>query len=1144
MMISHNNLHFSLIFSHFYVKIAILSNKNAEKSLFYCTFVTIKNWRAIFAHTDISRIKTNIHTYLFMKKIFLSAALLAASLASFAQQNPLWMRYPAISPDGSTIVFAYKGDIYSVPSQGGEARQLTTNAAFDSYPIWSPDGKKIAFASNREGSMDVYVINANGGAPTRLTTNSGSELPVAFKDNDHVLFSANVMPTAQSNLFASREFSQVYEVSTQGGRPKLYSVLPMENISINAKGQVLYHDCKGYEDKWRKHHTSPITRDIWMLDGGKYQKLTSFKGEDRNPVWAQDGQSFYYLSEQNGSFNVYHRNVASGKDTQVTHNQKNPIRFLTSSQSGLLCYGYDGEIYTVKEGAEPQKVNISITTDNAEPSLVRQIRSNGATEIALSPSGKEVAFVMHGDVYVTSVDYKTTKRITDTPQQERNVSFSPDGRALVYASERNGVWQIYQAKIKNASDKNFTYCTDIEEEALTHSNLTSQYPAYSPDGKEVAFYEDRATLRILNLKSKDVRTVLDGKYNYSYSDGDIWFEWSPDSKWLLCSYIGTGGWNNTDIALVKADGKEVHDLTDSGYSDSNGKWVLGGKAMLFESDRAGYRSHGSWGAEDDAYLMFFDLDAYDRFRMSKEELELAEANKDGKEKKAEEKDEKKKEDKQKKAEEKGKTEVEKVKPLELDIDNCRDRIVRLTVNSSRMGDAILDSKGEKIYYQAAFEGGYDLWCHDLKENTTTLMMKNIGGGGFVADKDVKNLFLCNGGIKKIDLASKQTKGIDFEAPFNYKPAEERQYLFDHIWRQVKDKFYDPNLQGVDWDGYRKVYERYLPYIDNNFDFAEMLSEMLGELNASHTGCRYYPSGASLQTAALGVFLDPNYEGDGLKIQEIIKRGPFAVKKNEVTPGSIIEKIDGTEIKAGEDYNALLDGKAGKNVRLTIKNAKGKRFDLTIKAISQGAQQELLYKRWVDRNRAIVDSVSGGRIAYVHVKAMNSESFRTVYSELLSDKNRNRDAVIVDERHNGGGWLHDDLCTLLSGKQYQEFVPHGKVVGKDPFNKWTKPSCVLICEDDYSNGHGFPWVYKELGIGKLIGAPVAGTMTAVWWETLMDRSLVFGIPQVGCRDMRGTFGENTQLNPDIEVYNSPEDYITGHDTQLIRAVEEMMKETKK
>ena len=238
---------------------------------------------------------------------------------------------------------------------------------------------------------------------------------------------------------------------------------------------------------------------------------------------------------------------------------------------------------------------------------------------------------------------------------------------------------------------------------------------------------------------------------------------------------------------------------------------------------------------------------------------------------------------------------------------------------------------------------------------------------------------------------------------------------------------------------------------------------------------------------------------------------------------------------------MLDGKAGKKVRIGVYDpAAKKRFEVIVKPITLGAQNELLYKRWVDRNRQIVDSLSGGKVAYVHVKAMDSPSFRTVYRELLSDRNRNRQAVIVDDRHNGGGWLHDDLCTLLSGKEYQQFVPRGNYIGRDPFNKWTKKSCVLMCEDDYSNGHGFPKVYSDLKIGKLIGTPVAGTMTAVWWETLIDGSLVFGIPQVGCRDMSGKWGENTTLYPDIEVYNSPEDFLNGHDTQLERAVEEMMK----
>ena len=321
----------------------------------------------------------------------------------------------------------------------------------------------------------------------------------------------------------------------------------------------------------------------------------------------------------------------------------------------------------------------------------------------------------------------------------------------------------------------------------------------------------------------------------------------------------------------------------------------------------------------------------------------------------------------------------------------------------------------------------------------------------------------------------------------------------------------------------------------------MLSEMLGELNVSHTGARYYSPGPSFPTATLGLFYDSTYEGDGLRIKSILKGSPLTLIDSKVVPGTIIEAIDGEKILKDKDYSHMLDGKAGRKVRLTVKiPGKGESTDITVKAISYGQQNDLLYKRWVERNRQLVDSLSHGQLAYVHVRAMDSESFRQVFSELLSDKNRRRKAVIVDERHNGGGWLHDDLCTLLSGKEYQRFMPRGRYVGYDPWNKWVKPSCVLICEDDYSNGHGFPLIYKTLGIGKLIGAPMAGTMTAVWWERLMDSSLVFGIPQVGCMDMDGKYAENQELDPDITVYNTPEDYLSGHDRQLEKAVEEMMK----
>ncbi|MDE6494295.1 MAG: peptidase S41 [Bacteroidales bacterium] len=1071
------------------------------------------------------------------KQLLILAALLSllpSTLKADGQMpsNPLWLRYSAISPDGQHIAFCYMGDIFTVPVKGGEANRLTSHPAYDYRPVWSPDGSRIAFASDREGSLDIYIVDAKGGMPKRLTCNTGAEVPLAFDQEGAILYMTSEMPTVNSRLFPDGTFSQVWKVRQDASRPELFSAYPMTELSLAPDGRILFQDKKGYEDPWRKHHTSSVTRDIWLFDNGKFRQLTAFSGEDRNPVWAPDFKAYYLLSEEDGTFNVYKRSLdENARSERITSFETHPVRFLSVAQNGTLCFTWNGELYTMRPGGAAEKVAVKIVADYDTAGLTKQILQSGASEIAVSPGQKEIAFIVNGDVYVTSLDYATTKRITNTPQTERNLDFAPDGRSLVYASERDGLWQIYQASIADKEDGNFTYAGEIEEKKLAGSDQTSFYPKYSPDGKEVAFLRNRTEICVLNLKSGKIRTVMDGKFEYSYVDGDQEFSWSPDSKWILTGYIGTGGWNHHDLALVKADGSgQIHNLTNSGYSEGNGKFVLDGKAMIFNSDRSGYRSHGSWGAESDVYIMFFDREAYEKFIMNKEERALAEEKEKGKDKK------------DKKDEKKDSTESEaKVKPLEFDFDYLEERTLRLTSGSGRLGDMVLSPKGDKLYYMAPHNGKMALWVKDLVESKTELKLPDVGRGALLLDKDGSNIYMIgSNGIRKMSVASGSVDNIAFKALYESRPFAQREYLFSHIWKQVKDKFYDPSFRGMDWKAYFNNYERFLPHIGNGYDFSEMVSELLGELNASHTGCRYYSSPSAFSTAALGVFVAPDYKGDGLKIQEVLHNSPFALSGKEIGPGDIILKIEGKEIKAGEDYYALLEGRTGQATRFTIKPVKGKTFDLSVKPISRYEQNGLLYERWVKRNEQLVDSLSGGRLAYVHIQGMDSYSFRTVYRKLLNDKNRNREAVIVDTRNNGGGWLHDDVATLLSGKRYARFSPRGQYVSDEPYSKWTKPSCMLISENNYSDAHGTPWVYKQLKIGKLIGMPVPGTMTAVWWESLPG-NFVFGIPQVGTIDDDGNYLENQDLIPDIIVKNTPETLLQGRDLQIERAVEEMLKE---
>ncbi|MEG1950056.1 MAG: S41 family peptidase [Odoribacter sp.] len=1090
-------------------------------------------------------------------KIIFTGLCLLVFTGLMAQENPLWMRYPAISPDGKTIAFCYKGDIFLVATEGGKATQLTTHPAYDGRPTWSPDSKTIAFASARDGGMNLYTVPTSGGTPTRLTFYSGGEMPVCFTPNGkEIIYRANVMPESAYGQFPSS--GQVYKVSVNGGRPERFLTFDASDICFNEKGdQIVYHDYKGYEDNWRKHHQSSVCRDIWLhdLNTNQYTNLTHQQVEDRTPIFADHDQSLYFLSERFGDFNVCKMELKNPSAIQqITKHSKHPVRFLTKSKNDILCYFFNGEIYTLQAGKQAKKVSIQIVADDMESPIAKMSMNRGASEFSISPDGEEFALIIRGDVFVANAEFGTTKRITNTPTQERSVEFSADGRSLVYAGERDGHWNIYVSRIKNKDDKSFTYAKEIEEEQITKGKNACFQPSFSPDGKEIAYLENRTEIKVIEVKNKKARTVLPGKYNYSYTDGDQWYQWSPDGKWILAKYFEKGGWQHNDVALVKADGSgEIHNLTNSGYSDQNPKWMMNGKAIIWMSDRQGMRSHGSWGAEYDIYALFLDTEAWDEFQMDKEELALAKEMKNlQKKKEAEEKaaaEKKEKKDKKKDKEEDKKSATDKkekeLPELKIDFENLEDRIVRLTLNSSRLGDAVLTNDASKLYYLSAFEGGYDLWVRDFKNGSTRILSKiNRGGGALQMDKEGKNLYLLSGGqISKIDLNSGQLKGMDYKADFELKKPEERAYLFDHVWQQVADKFYDPSIHNINWAFYKNEYARFLPYINNNYDFAEMLGEMLGELNASHTGANYRGGGSPTQTANFGAFMDEQYEGNGLKIKEILDKGPLNFSNSKIKNGDVILKINNQTIEKGKDYFHLLEDLEGERVMLTMYDPTTKKeWDEYVKPISSGKQNELLYERWITQRKEMVEKLSNGKIGYVHIKSMDSPSFRKVYAELLG-RYRNKEAIVVDTRYNSGGWLHEDLLHLLSGKKYAEFVPRGQFIGEDPFTQWNKPSAVIISESNYSNAHGFPWAYKELKLGKLVGMPVPGTMTAVWWENLMDPSLVFGIPQVGMKDNQGRILENMQLEPDIQVTNDPENALKGRDLQLEAAVESLMKEIK-
>ncbi|WP_339701284.1 S41 family peptidase [uncultured Roseivirga sp.] len=1074
-----------------------------------------------------------------MKKQLITFLMLV-SVGLFAQTAPNWLRYPVISPDGSTIVFTYKGDLYKVSSNGGDATQLTFHESHDLMPVFSKDGKTIAFASDRYGNFDVFTMDIRGGEAHRITFHSNDEQPFSFSaDNKSVLFGALRQDLAEHRQYPHGSQSELYSVPVAGGRVDQVFTFPAEYVQVNKSGsQMVYHDKKGGENEFRKHQNSAIARDIWVYDKrtDSHKMITSYEGEDRQPIFSQDEKSLYFLSEESGNFNVHKLSLDNpSARTQLTNFKTHPVRFL-SMGGGILSFGYDGELYTMKEGQQPKKLSVNIVTQSKANSDKFVSINGGVGEMAISPNGKEIAFTARGEVFVTSVDGSLTKRITNTPEQERFVTFSPDGKSVVYASERDGRWSIFKTtRIRETEEPFFFAATLLKEEPLVQNKLDNYLPNFSPDGKKLAFIEGRRTLKVLDLASNNTTTLMTPEDLYHMGDGDQSFSWSPDSKWILFDWGKT--LSNSEILLLAADGSKRVNLTESGYGDSSPKWVNDGKQMIWFSNRDGLKSYATSGSSQrDVYSMFFDQDAWDKYNLSKEDYDLMkEIEKATKKEDAE--------DKEKDKDKKDEKEKEKVKDLTFDWDDMKDRKVRMTIHSSSLGDAVLSKDGDKLYYLARFEKGMNLWSTDLRTRETKMAMKlDAGFGSLTWDKDRKNLYLLSGGrISKIDPESGKREGVDVKGEMNYDAVAERQYMFDHVYIRTKNVFYEPTFHGIDWELMRKEYAKYLPSIGNSYEFSELLSEMLGELNVSHSGARYSTSITNADaTASLGIFMDYKHKDDGILITEVIKGGPLDKANLNVTKGMIIEKIDGEIIAQNVDVAKYLNRKADQFTLLEIYDpATKKRQQITMKPISLGAERGLLYDRWVKINEKEVEEKSNGQLGYVHIPGMSDGPYRSIYEDMMG-KFSDRKAVVVDTRFNGGGDLVADLAMFFTGEPFITYATEAKVVGGEPTSRWTKPTLAMFNESMYSDGHCFASGYTDLKIGKTVGMPVPGTCSFAGWEGLPDGGR-WGVVPVSAKNKAGEWMENNQTEPQFKVKLMPGVVDKGRDQQLEKAIEELMKE---
>ncbi|MCW1886588.1 S41 family peptidase [Luteolibacter flavescens] len=1081
---------------------------------------------------------------MFLRRTFALLALFTTAASGQATPDPgeiTMASWPSLSPDGKTIAFEWRDDLWSAPVAGGMAERLTAHPARDSFPVYSPDGKTLYFCSTRAGFLQLFSMPAGGGPATQHTFHSeGASLEDITPDGTKALVRGlrdepGFRPERLIEIDLRRETPERYLFNEKG---------QSAHYSPDGK-QVLF--CREGEQLYRKGYRGPRACSIWRydIDSKTFTPIVKEETESRSPLWWPDGKGFYYVSERDGTFNLWSRDFTSGEDKQLTtFKDDGVIRPSISEDGSVLLFRRGFHLWTLKPGGKPEQLKIRQQEDL--PDTTKELRKiTGTVDADFSPSGLEIVFCAEGELWTSDTVMREPNRLTHTDAREEDAVFSPDGQWIYYRKDDGIDCNIW--RVRRKQEKEYWWrAGSFEHEQVTKGNEPKRRMKLSPDGSRIAYISGGGDLWVAESDGSSPELL------FKCWDAPT-FDWSPDSGWLV--FAAQDQNFNRDIYIMPADGSiEPFNLSRHPDFEGSPKWSPDGRRIAFTGRRL----------NNEMSLFFVDLKIEEAVRSTRDRREidaesamrddplyrLEEGDEDEADEAEEEKTATESIPKTAVAEETPLSEKPKRKRMSIDFEGLSDRIVRLNTRGIEPERLIWSGDSKTIFFQSKNSSTDKLFRIEARDGASMAEEADFRALPVRIDKDGTSYWVADRAPAVLK------KGKLTRYPVSARLVRDRvahqRLWFRSIWRTLRDRFYDPSMNGREWDKVLAKYEDAAAHAPDSPTFDGIVGMMLGELNASHLTfiSSVWPKpweneGAEfLSTRHLGIRFQRHGAGDPLTVASVIAGSPAALCKPPVQPGDTIVKINGRAIDGSMPVHRFMNGRLDRDVSLVIRDQSGKERTHNLNPISYLRARNLAEAQVVTDNRKRVEEISQGRLGYVHIARMYWDEFEQFEREIYA-AGHGKEGLIIDIRDNGGGFITDHLLTVLCQPRHAVTIPRGGGPGypqdRKVYASWHKPLVVVCNQNSFSNAEIFAHAIKTLKRGPLVGVTTAGGVISASRDRILDAGTL-RIP------FRGWFapdsGVDMEMNgavPDHVVWPEPGQLIAGEDPQLQKAVDVLLKD---